>query len=200
VYAHLDPLRLSVAGGRAAQVGVGGLTTGGGISYFSPRYGWTCDTVLNFEVVLADGSIVNANETQNPDLMVALRGGSSNFGVVTRVDLMAFEQGPVWGGTLYHAIETVEQHLEAFVEFNSAERYDEFASLITSFGFAGGRGSAVVNNLEYTKDEVNPPVFRPFTAIPALFSTMRTAQMHEIAMEQGAFQQNGKRFVYTLLF
>ncbi|KAF7586372.1 hypothetical protein BBP40_009018 [Aspergillus hancockii] len=193
VYATLDPLNLSVAGGRAAQVGVGGLTTGGGISYFSPRHGFTCDTAVNFEVVLADGSIINANEENHSELLIALRGGSSNFGIVTRVDLKAFEQGPIWGGTMYHAIDTVQEHLAAFVEFNSADKYDEYASLITSFGFAGGRGSAVVNNLEYTKEEVNPAVFRAFTAIPALFSTMRVARMHEIAVEQGAFQQNGKR-------
>lgn len=61
VYSKLDPLGLSVAGGRSAQVGVGGLATGGGLSYFSPRYGWTCDTVSNFGVVLANGFKVNAN-------------------------------------------------------------------------------------------------------------------------------------------
>ncbi|ROV95990.1 hypothetical protein VMCG_07956 [Cytospora schulzeri] len=51
VYSHLEPLGLSVAGGRSAPVGVGGLTLGGGISYFSPRFGWTCDTVSNYQVV-----------------------------------------------------------------------------------------------------------------------------------------------------
>jgi len=53
VYAKLDPLGLSVAGGRVGGVGVGGLTLGGGLSFFGPRYGWTCDTVSAFEVVLA---------------------------------------------------------------------------------------------------------------------------------------------------
>ncbi|KAE8408386.1 hypothetical protein BDV37DRAFT_295913 [Aspergillus pseudonomiae] len=192
VYSHLDPLGLSVAGGRAAQVGVGGLTTGGGISYFSPRYGWTCDTVTNFEVVLANGTIVNANEHENPDLLIALRGGSSNFGVVTRVDLKAFEQGSIWGGSVYNSIDTYQQNLEAFADVNAAEGYDEFASLITSFGYSA-QGKAIVNSIVYTKAEENPAVFRRFMEIPKLFGTVRIAGMHEIAVEQGSFSKVGKR-------
>lgn len=52
VYKYLDPYGVTVAGGRNGAVGVGGLTLGGGISYFAPRVGWTCDTVSNFEVSL----------------------------------------------------------------------------------------------------------------------------------------------------
>lgn len=62
------------------RTGVGGLTLGSGVSYTSPRYGFTCDTVTQFEVVLADGSIVEANANRNQDLMWALKGGVNNFG------------------------------------------------------------------------------------------------------------------------
>lgn len=48
-----------------ADVGVGGLTTGGGISFFSPQYGYVCDNVQNSEVVLASGEVVNANAQTN---------------------------------------------------------------------------------------------------------------------------------------
>lgn len=50
VYTYLDQHNLTMAGGRNGQVGVGGLTLGGGISYIGPRVGWACDNVLNFEV------------------------------------------------------------------------------------------------------------------------------------------------------
>ncbi|SPQ21480.1 67badf07-eebf-4e54-b365-4163a452ea67 [Thermothielavioides terrestris] len=53
----LDPLGLAVVGGRSATVGVSGLTLGGGISYFSGRYGWACDNVRTYEVVLASGEV-----------------------------------------------------------------------------------------------------------------------------------------------
>ncbi|KAF7557419.1 hypothetical protein G7Z17_g737 [Cylindrodendrum hubeiense] len=93
----LDPLKLAVVGGRVADVGVGGLLLGGGISYFSGLRGWACDNVRSFEVVLASGHIVNASPIANADLYWALRGGGgSNFGIVTRFDLASFEQGDMW--------------------------------------------------------------------------------------------------------
>ncbi|PLN80193.1 putative oxidoreductase [Aspergillus taichungensis] len=194
VYSILDPLGLSVAGGRAAQVGVGGLTTGGGVSYFSPRYGWTCDTVVDFEVVLADGSIVHANKDEHPDLLYALRGGSNNFGVVTQVELEAFEQGPVWGGVVHYGVDTIETQLkEAYELTNSAEGYDEYASLIMSFTLAAGAGSVVSNSIVYTKEEENPAVFKPLMDIPSKQSTMKIKPMAEMAKEQGAFSVDGKR-------
>ncbi|KAH6605697.1 oxidoreductase [Trichoderma cornu-damae] len=193
VYGKLDGLGLSVAGGRASSVGVGGLTTGGGISYFSPRYGWTCDNVSNFQVVLADGSVVNANEKENADLHIALRGGTNNFGIVTRFDFVAFEQGQIWGGSLFHSLETIDDSLGAFHDFASSEGYDEYASLITSFSFAAGRGAGVVNSVEYTKPVEKPPVFEPFLKIPSAMNTMRLASMADIAKEQGSFSPNGMR-------
>jgi FAD/FMN-containing dehydrogenase len=50
VYSTLDAMGLTVVGGRVADIGVGGLTLGGGISYFSGRYGWACDNVVNYQV------------------------------------------------------------------------------------------------------------------------------------------------------
>lgn len=57
VYSQLDPKNLTVNGGRTAGVGIGGLSTGGGISYFGTRYGWTADTIARFEVVLSNGKL-----------------------------------------------------------------------------------------------------------------------------------------------
>lgn len=89
VYADLERDGVTVAGGRDGGVGVGGFLLGGGISFFSGRTGFGCDSVVNFEVVLANGTIINASQAVNPDLWLALRGGSSNFGIVTRFDMEA---------------------------------------------------------------------------------------------------------------
>src|SRR5271169_2382002 len=60
----------------------------GGISFFSGRYGWACDSVLSFEIVLPNGAITTVDPNNHPDLFWALRGaGSSNFGVVTSFTL-----------------------------------------------------------------------------------------------------------------
>ncbi|KAL3460314.1 hypothetical protein BJX64DRAFT_290313 [Aspergillus heterothallicus] len=199
VYSLLDPLNLSVPGGRAGQVGVGGLTLGGGISYFSPRYGWTCDSVTNFEIFLADGRIVNANERENPELRTALCGaGNADFGIVTRLDFATFAQEKIWGGFVYYPLETVQGQIRAFEGFeglNSAEGYDEFASLIMSFGFSAGVGGAVVNSVVYTKEveEEYLDVYAPFFELSSVTSTVRTAPLSEIATEQGAFSPDGRR-------
>lgn len=88
-YASLDKLGVTVAGGRDGSVGVGGFLLGGGNSYYSGKMGFGCDSVVSYEVVLANGTVVNANESYNVDLWRALKGGSSNFGIVTRFDMEA---------------------------------------------------------------------------------------------------------------
>jgi FAD/FMN-containing dehydrogenase len=182
VYAALDPLNLTVAGGRVASVGVGGLTTGGGISFMSPRVGFTCDTVSNYEVVLADGSIVNANAKQNTDLLIALRGGSNNFGVVTRIDYKAIEQGPFWGGNVLYSITTAPDQLKALVNFAAADTYDNYSSLIMSLTYTQGQ-LLIFNSMEYTKPVENPAVYQPFMQIPSLQSTMRIDTMTSFTQE-----------------
>ncbi|RYP60728.1 hypothetical protein DL771_010404 [Monosporascus sp. 5C6A] len=96
VYAELGKHGVGVAGGRAGDVGVGGFLLGGGISYYAGRVGMGCDTIVNYEVVLANGSVVNANASSHSDLFRALKGGGGNFGIVTRFDMRAIEGADVW--------------------------------------------------------------------------------------------------------
>ncbi|KAL8675658.1 MAG: hypothetical protein Q9186_007685, partial [Xanthomendoza sp. 1 TL-2023] len=195
VYHLLDAVGLGVAGGRVANVGVGGLITGGGMSYFAPRYGFVCDQVVNFEVVLANGTAVNANSTANSDLWFALKGGSNNFGIVTRFDLKVFQQGKIWGGTIYNPIETLPAQIQAFVGLNNATNYDTNGAMINTYGYSNQIGGwAVANLLVYTKRAVNPPVLRPFTDIqPQLLNTMRLTNMSDITSEQIRNSPSGMR-------
>lgn len=187
VYSYLEPSNLSVSGARAATVGVGGLLLGGGISYFGPRFGWACDGIVNFEVVLANGSVTNANEHENPDLLWALRGGTNNLGVVTRVDLQTFEQGDLWGGFVVRPYSTAEAQIAALAAFAdpATGSYDEFASLIITFAYLGTENmSVVVNNLEYTRPvEAPPPVYEAFTNLPVLSSTQRNTNLSDLVTE-----------------
>ena len=154
-----------------------------------------CDNVLNYEVVLADGRIVNANAQENADLWLALKGGSSNFGIVTRFDMQTFPQGSIWGGTIHYDISTAPQQLEAFSDFISSSDYDEYAELIQNYAFIGNMGLQIaINSIEYTKPVENPPVFQPFTRIqPQLSNSMRITNLTDITDEQAAWGPNGAR-------
>ncbi|KAL8951437.1 MAG: hypothetical protein Q9222_002598 [Ikaeria aurantiellina] len=186
VYEVLDAVGLGVAGGRISDVGVGGLILGGGMSYFAPRYGFVCDQVVNYEIVLANGTAVNANASSNADLWFALKGGSNNFGIVTRFDLKVFQQGNIWGGTIYNPIETLPTQIDAFVQFNNATDYDTNAAMINTYGYTSQMGAwSVANLLVYTKGIVNPKVLQPFTSIrPDLINTMRLTNLSDITAEQ----------------
>lgn len=182
VYSKLGPLGYTIAGGRVASVGVGGLTVGGGVSYLSPRYGFTSDTVISYQVVLANGTIIVADEDENADLLRALRGGSNNFGIVTRINYKPIEQGLMFGGSITSNISTAYNYIEEMVKINGPD-YDEYASIIGSWAYNSAVGQLVVSNAVYTKPEPNPEVYKDLLALPSLASTMRITDMLNLTEE-----------------
>lgn len=171
VYKTLDKLDVMVVGGRSYTVGVGGLVLGGGNSYYAARKGLVCDNVAQFEVVLADGSIVTANKNEHSDLFQVLKGGSSNFGIVTRVDLMSFEGGNVFGGLVLYPETTAEEQFQAITSFGDKIEEDPFGSaIVISVYMSAMKTPLFMNAYGYTSPVDRPAIFKDFFAIPGKIS------------------------------
>jgi FAD/FMN-containing dehydrogenase len=101
--------------GDTGSVGIGGITLAGGIGFLVRKYGLTIDDLLAAEVVTADGQVVQASEDSEHDLFWAIRGGESNFGVATRLQLRLHEISEIVGGMLIlpGTPETINGFLEA---------------------------------------------------------------------------------------
>lgn len=87
------------------------------INFFANKIGWACDNVASYEVVTASGVIVNATPSSFPDLYWALRGGGSNFGIVTNFKLSAFPLGKMWGGQRIYTENNFPAILDAIYSF-----------------------------------------------------------------------------------
>lgn len=211
VYKKLSEDGLAIVGGRVSKVGVGGLTLGGmlyktqtrissdeilgGISYFSAERGFVCDSVINYEVVLASGELLSVNKDSYPDLFIGLKGGSGNFGVVTRIDFPTFQLGKMWGGALYYANSAYPALVTAFSNFAKDTAPDEKAALIVATGWIPGQGELCISNLYHGTPALEaPPSLKSFLDIqPQLASTLRSDTLLGLADEQAAFSTNGQR-------
>jgi len=117
VAAALSPLGLGLTAGDTNQVGVGGLTLGGGIGWMVRRYGLAIDSLAAAQVVTADGRLIGADAVEHADLFWALRGGGGNFGVVTEFTFRAHPVSDIVGGPTFWAIEQTGEVLDAYRDF-----------------------------------------------------------------------------------
>lgn len=168
VYAELERKGVLVTGGREGVVGVGGLTLGGGVSWYSARTGFACDSVINYEVVLADGRIINANATSHSDLWRALKGGSSNFGIVTRFDVEAFPATNLWTEQRVYAAEHVNELIDAVAGFTDLDRSFQDNALISITTYSAEAGTTIALTLLNTLNDSNTTAFDAFKRIPTL--------------------------------
>jgi hypothetical protein len=104
--------------GVVSDTGVAGLTLGGGYGWLRRKYGLACDSLVEAQVVCADGEVRTASADSNPDLFWALRGGGGNFGVVTSFTFELKELGPdVAFAAVMYPLEEVADVLRKWREY-----------------------------------------------------------------------------------
>ncbi|RJE20525.1 FAD binding domain-containing protein [Aspergillus sclerotialis] len=189
---NLHPGR-ALVGGRLGGVGVGGFMLGGGMSFLSSQYGWAANNVINYEVVLANGTIVNANKNENTDLFHALKGGGNNFGIVTAYTLETHPIGKVWGGNYVFDHKKTPQVLEAIRNF--VDYYpDDKAAVIVTLERAAMLDTWIMF-LFY--DGPSPPkgVFDNFTDLGPFDTTKTWDSYYDLLKHNDQFILHGQRYV-----
>ena len=116
VTAAAAPHGLFALAGSSHDVGVVGYTLGGGLSFLSRKHGLAANSVTAIEIVTADGEFRRVDADNDPDLFWALRGGGGSFGVVTALELRAYEYTEIFMGMLVFPWERSAEVLHAWRE------------------------------------------------------------------------------------
>ena len=117
--------------GFISKTGVAGLTLGGGFGYLARRFGWAVDNLEEVEIVTSDGEVRTANRDRHEDLFWAVRGGSGNFGVVTRFTFRLHEVGPmITGGLKIFGADRADEILDAYLDITAEAPRELTAALM----------------------------------------------------------------------
>ncbi|CAN9152973.1 unnamed protein product [Alternaria alternata] len=179
VYDYLTPYNLAIVGGRAAYVGVGGLTLGGGISHHTNEYGLACDNIASFELVTASGVILTVSQKTFPDLYWALRGGGNNFGIITTFNYETLPQGLMFASKRQYNATYAPALFDAFG--NAVKAAETDTKLAHFVAVAYSRGVKIASTeYEYFDpiDPANPPaILNEYLSLPPLTDNTRNCSL-----------------------
>jgi FAD/FMN-containing dehydrogenase len=112
---------LATPGGIVSDTGIAGLTLGGGFGWLTRKLGFTCDNLCSADVVTADGNLVRASETENPELFWGIRGGGGNFGIVTSFEYDLHPVGrKMIAGSIIYPLEAAHDVLHFYRDFSAS--------------------------------------------------------------------------------
>jgi FAD/FMN-containing dehydrogenase len=112
----LGEYNLAISSGDTSTVGVGGLTLGGGFGWMIRKYGLAIDSLLEADIITANGDVLTVNDKSNTDLYWAIRGGGGNFGVVTSFTFQAHPVTAVYHGTFTYNKEKLREVIDGFAK------------------------------------------------------------------------------------
>jgi hypothetical protein len=154
---------------------------------------------LNSQVVLADGTIVNANSQEYPDLHRALKGGSNNFGIVTRFDVKVFRHdGRTWGGMMASRPYSKDASIQWFEEFaNSSTPASDPGGMVMFSLRSGFLGSAIGGSLFTYSQPIKAPKISKGLWDNSLITTMAMTSYSSIARQNAALTPSGTRTLWA---
>ncbi|KAI4908395.1 hypothetical protein J4E90_009020 [Alternaria incomplexa] len=213
----LSTTGVTVVSGRIGDIGVGGLTLGGGISFLTNEYGLACDNVASYEVslmrnstvscssnidqvVTASGIMVTASPTTFSDLYWALRGGGNNFGIVTSFNLTTkpLENDQIWGGTRTFTEDKFPNVIKAWMDLTLNSAQDPKAGSWVAWLDKGAKLAST--ELWYGAPAGNESaILAPFYNITAVADSTKTRGHASYVIDNEATNKYGLREVYYVI-
>ena len=158
--------------------------------------------MLNYEVVTANGQVLNVNAQSHADLYWALKGGGqANYGIVTRFDLEVFPLIDIYGGTIVQDPAHVPQLVQAIASYVGVGggSFDPNVAIVPSLEFAADNRTVTgVTRLFYnSSSDPAPRALQNFTNIPvSIPSTVSQRTVESFVNETIVAGTRGSRQVF----
>jgi hypothetical protein len=149
--------------------------------------------VVEYEVVLANGSIVTANKNLNSELFRSLKGGGSNFGILTKLVIETIPIGGIWISNSAYNVSAKESIIQTFYDFTANPDYDPKANLLMNYHYAGTDGFVeFANQYTYAAPVEKPAAFDGFYPIEGqLGNTSALTNLGAYSVEQDSGSPDG---------
>jgi FAD/FMN-containing dehydrogenase len=176
------PYGLAALHGSSPDVGVAGLSLGGGIGWYARKLGMAANAITAVELVTADGQLRRVDAVHEPDLFWAVRGGGGNFGVVTAMEMRLFDVADVFAGQFVWDLTDFERVLRVWNAW-APQAPDEISTSLRAMRFPPlpeipehlrGRRVTILDGAVLGTDEEAARLLAPFRELaPQLDSWQR---------------------------
>ncbi|KAF8686571.1 fad binding protein [Rhizoctonia solani] len=196
VYTETEKYGVTVAGGRVSSVGVSGFLLGGGLSFLMHSEGFAANSVLSYEVVLANGTVSTVTAKSAGDLFKALKGGTGNFGIAASFTLQAYAIKDVYAGNLYYTPDKYDMLFPIMEQFaRTGIESDPKTHMISTFISAPSQLLQLAAFYTFYSEPVTapPPAIQPFFNVPTTVNTVGVKTVKQAVDELGTGDVNGLR-------